>query len=525
MKPLFSNPNEIEKSVKEKYAVPLCVMMENAAETLAKVITDVFDNDGRGEKFFSEKGFEDIIFVCGKGNNGADGIAAARKLFWKLPVKILLLEKPVIKTSTSKDESHFQNEAFVQFSMAKKLKIPFISKTEFKTLAASKNKFIIVDCIYGTGFHGELSKTDSEIIEIMNKTNGFKIACDIPSALKFKADITVTMGTLKTCLYSDESKNVCGEIVLSELGISENIFSKDAKPDAYLLEECDITLPFRTEKTTHKGKFGHAIIVAGEKSGAAVMASEAALSFGAGLVSIFKTPSSNLSQFKISPELMITENYPKNTTAVLIGSGLGVNCNRTVLDFFEWFNASKNPSCVLDADFFSLDFEKIFGGKYSLSKILSGMNSVPGTKIVLTPHAKELCVIYEKCLRNNTLNQDKNQFKNQFTEEYSPTEILNHRIEIGKAFTKKYPNITLVMKGANTFIASNGEIFVFDGGAQNLSKGGSGDVLAGMITSLLAQGYSSKDATITGVFRHGTAGSEFGKTAYNLTPKKLIELI
>lgn len=279
--------------------------------------------------------------------------------------------------------------------------------------------------------------------------------------------------------------------------------------NAYILEESDIKLPFRLERKTHKGKFGHAVIAAGEKSGAGILAAEAALHFGAGLVSILKTPSSNLSQFKISPELMITDNYPKKTTAVLIGSGLGNNAD-AVCDFISWFKTAENPACVIDADVFGFD---------NLPEILSKLNEVPNARIVLTPHAKELCDVYKKCVASTNSPAD------TCASDFTPDEILNHRIEIGKAFTKKYPNITLVMKGSDTYIANKGETYVFDGGAQSLAKGGSGDVLAGMITALLAQGYTSLDAAITAVYRHGAAAREFGETAYNLTPLKLITLV
>lgn len=463
--------------------------MEHAAAALSKEILSQWDS--------SETDYRDVVLICGKGNNGADGLACARILYGKIPVRIFC---PVLPET---------EDGKPQVIMCQKLGIPFISEKKLFSELKDGEDRIIVDCLYGTGFHGELSTENKKLLDLANNSKGYKIACDIPSALYFNANLTVTMGTLKTQLFSEEAKSVSGKIIVADLGISSIFFERNTESSSkiYYIEETDIHLPYRTEKVSHKGTYGHSVIFAGEKSGAAVLSGEAALNFGSGLTTLLHSNFSNLKQFKISPELMISDSIPKTAKALQIGSGLGNTEKEEIKNainlFEDWFMKAKNPAAVIDADMFSYN---------ELPALIKKFNSVKNGRIVLTPHAKELSLL----AKNFSLTEEK---------EITPEEALGLRIQIGKSFTKKYPNAVLVMKGANTFIAEKGSIYVFDKGAQSLAKGGSGDVLAGMITSLLAQGYSAKDAAITAVWRHGTAALEYGKEAFNLTAKKLISLL
>ncbi len=486
MKPVFENPAEAEKAFKEKYSVPPYLMMENAAKSLSEVILAEWDSGSAD--------YEQVIFLCGKGNNGADGLVCARMLYGKIPVSVYC---PVLPQT---------EDGKPQGEMCVKLKVPFLSEKKLSRELETPESKIIVDCVFGTGFHGELPSEWEKLFEKANLSQAFRIACDIPSALSFFADITVTMGTHKTSLYSDKAGQVCGRIIVSELGVSENIFTSPAnkKHSIFLLEESDVKLPLRKNTNSHKGTYGHSLIIAGEKSGASILSAEAAKNFGSGLTSLFKTDYSNLKQFKISPELMITETIPKTTKAIQIGSGLGDTAKpeieNTINLFENWFTSSKNPACVIDADMFSYK---------DLDVLLKKLNKIENGRIVLTPHAKELALLSNRILKTD----------------YTAAEALDNRISIGRELTRKLPNITVVMKGANTFIASKGNIYIHKGRCPALAKGGSGDVLAGMITSLLTQGYSAEDAAITAVWRHGTAALDYGSSAYNLTPGKLINLI
>lgn len=475
MQKVFQNSQDLEKKVKQHLSFPDYIMMENAASEICKLIFSLIPTN-QAKK---------IIILCGKGNNGGDGFAVARKLQDYYSVGILYTTEPSA------------SEAKKQFELCKALNIPFISHADFENHC--KNADLLLDCLYGTGFHGELSDSDKFLLDAMNKSKGIRVACDIPSALYFNADYTVTMGELKIELFSDKAKAVCGKIITAPLGISTDFFTSFQKPAAYLLEKDDIKLPVRKNKSVHKGNFGHAVTFIGEKAGAGIIGATAALNFGAGFSTLFETEESNLNQFKISPELMITkENLPEKTTSIQIGSGLGIVSESKLNVFTKWFLSTKNPACVIDADLFNFN---------DIKNLLTKLNDVPEARIVLTPHPKELERILLKL-------------------DFNTEETENTKLTISSYFAKTFPNVTLVMKGANTFIASEGNVFICADGNQSLAKAGSGDVLAGLINGLLSQGYTAKDAAITAVMAHAMASStdEF-KDSFALTPEKLINKI
>ncbi len=131
---------------------------------------------------------------------------------------------------------------------------------------------IVVDCLFGTGLNKELDEDSVSLIDSLNNLNSFKIACDIPSGLNslgqviqtaFKADITITMGALKTSLLTDIAKDFVGKIKVANLGLPEDIFQIET--NKYLLQKSDLKLPLRDIKNAHKGTFGHVNIVSGDK--------------------------------------------------------------------------------------------------------------------------------------------------------------------------------------------------------------------------------------------------------------------
>ena len=456
-----------------------------------------------------------------------------------------------------------------------------ITNPEQNTLKKSDEPFVnpvfvpgvIVDCIFGTGFHGELPANIKSLLEKINESpdykSAYKIACDIPSALYFKADVTVTMGALKSILFSDKAKDVTGKIKVADLGINSSIFEKCDSPDAFLIEEIDAKFPLRTKKSAHKGTYGHTTVFAGEKSGAAIIAAESALAFGSGLTTLVKSERSNLEQFKITPELMISDSIPKTTTAILLGPGLGTPDKKTLDAIKEWFkagtdkaktqthahtatdNSDSNTSAnqtsralVLDADMLSypkiVDFLKELCEPCSTQTPSETLFSAPeqtpcststSTRIILTPHPKELATLYSALGLGN----------------YTAVQAAQNRFEIAEKIIQKFPQLTLIMKSANTIIAqkspetnaadfstttkksrkptktSGVDFYIVAEGTPALAKGGSGDGLAGMTASLLAQGYSAKDAAITAVYAHAIASTNFSRgMGWNLSPQALI---
>ena len=504
---VFSNPGQIEKEAKEKLGIPDFIMMEHAAQKMADF---VFNNFTRIPK---------ILVLAGKGNNGADGYAFVRLLLEKItaPVFIYSFEKPSTK------------EALAQYQMCTKLKdfydISFIGDAELLDLLKIKNKdeLLIADCIYGTGFRDELAPKVKEVLELVNKTEYFKLACDVPSGLRadgtvsagaFSADVTISMGSDKLCFYSDEAKAICGDIIIEEIGIPEAAFFQNNDNGIYRIEEDDIILPYRKAPNVHKGKFGHTVVFPGDKGGACILAAEAAMCFGSGLTSILDNRvEHDIHRFKISPQIMLAKSLPKKTTCVILGPGVicqNLTDDQIIIDYFN--NKDKRHAGVFDAGVFDT---------LGFVQEIERYSNQEGSQIVLTPHLYELSRF---CTLIKQMHPDAD-----FTLEDITVENLSRnlpvKIKVGKEINRLLPNAALVMKSANTFIAYKQKIYIVTDGCQSLAKGGSGDVLCGIAGSLLSQGYSALDAAITACECHALAACEFGTEAFNLTPQKLIEKI
>lgn len=420
---------------------------------------------------FIENKFEEkasVLIVAGPGNNGADGIALARLLHKKYDIKLYL---PFgTKSSMAK----------LQEKRAKLLAVPFID-----SIVESD---IIVDCLFGSGLNKDLDETSLSIINSLNKQDSYKLSCDIPSGINIKgqinqeafyADTTITMGALKVALFSDEAKDYVGKIKVVNLGVQRSVYEEDT--NIYLLDKEDMKLPFRNKKNAHKGSYGHLNVIAGCKMGAGVIAAKAAFGFGAGLVSVVSHEDIDLPY-----HIMQTHFISDKCTAIAIGMGLGkyeINEVEKIL--------AKDISTIIDADLF---YEEII-----LDKLQKD--------VVLTPHPKEFCALLNLCKIAHI----------------KVDELQKNRFEYVTKFCNKYPNVTLLLKGANTLIGKDKNIYINSFGSAVLSKGGSGDVLSGLIASLLAQGYDSLDASITASLAHALAAQNYKKNNYSLIPADLVE--
>lgn len=458
MQKLFDEVNSLDKRCYEKFLLSEDLLMEHAASNIALYIS---------EKYSS---FESILIVCGSGNNGADGITLARLLHTKFDVNLYLAATP--KSSMAQ----------LQLQRAKTLDIKIVEEV-FEA-------DIIVDCLFGTGLNKPLDEKSINLLSTLNSYNSFKIACDIASGINnlgqiqniaFEADITITMGALKTSLFSDFAKDYVGEIIVTDLGVQREIY--EVESNKFLLEKSDMNLPFRNKKNSHKGSYGHLNVVAGCKKGAGIIAANAAFNFGAGLVSVVCHENLDLPY-----HLMQTHFISENCTAIAIGMGLG----KYETDEIRKILNKKIPK-IIDADLF---YDKL------ICEVLE-------QDVVLTPHPKEFVSLLRLC----------------DIADISVEELQNNRFLYVEKFCKKYPNVVLLLKGANVTISSNEKLYVNSFGSVVLSKGGSGDVLSGLIGSLLAQGYKSLDATITASLAHAIASENYSKNNYSLTPADLIEEI
>lgn len=456
MKKIFDEVRSLDKRAIEEFHLTEDILMEHASLGLKNYITKKFKKNSS------------ILIVCGSGNNGADGISLARLLQNKFEVSLYLVSEP--KTEIGK----------LQLKRAKSINVNFVNQI-FQA-------DVVVDCLFGTGLNKELDEDSVSLINSLNNLNSFKIACDIPSGLNslgqitqtaFKADITITMGALKTALLTDIAKDFVGKIKVANLGLPEDIFQIET--NKYLLQKSDLKLPLRDIQNSHKGTFGHVNIVSGEKIGASIIASEASFAFGAGLVTIVSQNEKN-----IPCNIMQSKSVSENCTALALGMGLG-EIESLKLEEILQLNIPK----VLDADIFYNPL---------IVKYLD-------ENVVLTPHPKEFISLLKL---TNIAN-------------ISIEELQDNRFLYVEKFCKIYPKVTLLLKGANVIISKNDKIYVNIFGSSKLSKGGSGDVLSGLIASLLAQGYTSLEAAINASLAHTIAAKKYKNNNYSMSPQDIIQ--
>ena len=415
------------------------------------------------------KNSHSVLIVCGSGNNGADGITLARLLHGSFDVRLYLHKAPSSELGKT------------QLKRARAIGVQEVDALE--------DADIIVDAIFGSGLNRELDQNSSALLEQLNLFNGYKIACDMPSGLNkeghlykhaFIADTTLSMGALKRGLFSDKAKDSVGTVYQLDLGLHRTRY--ETQTNWKLLDESDLKPPHRNKNNTHKGSFGHLSLVRGEKEGAAIISAIAALRYGSGLVTLVGEKINALPHV-----LMQDEHLPHNTTAIACGMGLGKNFQRERLSkIFK-----HDLPLVLDADIF---YHSIF---YDLLH----------KEMIITPHPKEFVHI----LKMSSL------------ADITVYDLQENRFRYIELFSKRYPQIVLVLKGANTIIAHNDSYYINPLGTPALAKGGSGDILTGLCGALLAQGYDALEAAIQASLAQTISAKSLKKNSYSLTPDDIIE--
>ncbi|MGL2484351.1 NAD(P)H-hydrate dehydratase [Helicobacter pylori] len=458
---VYEKVDALDKRALEEWLLSEDILMENAAMALERA---VLQNASLGAK---------VIILCGSGDNGGDGYALARRLMGRF--RVLVFEMKLAKSP------------MCQLQKERAKKVGAVIKTwedNHKDLECD----VLVDCVVGSAFKGGLEPFLN--FESLSQKARFKIACDIPSGIDskgrvdkraFKADLTISMGAIKSCLLSDRAKDYVGELKVGHLGVFNPIY--EIPTDTFLLEKSDLKLPLRDKKNAHKGDYGHAHVLLGKHSGAGLLSALSALSFGSGVVSVQALECEITSNDK-PLELVFCENFPKKLSAFALGMGL----ENIPKDFKKWLELAP---CVLDA------------GVFYHKEVLQALEK----EVILTPHPKEFLSLLKLVGIN-----------------ISMLELLDNKLEIARDFSQKYPKVVLLLKGANTLIAHQGQVFINILGSVALAKAGSGDVLAGLIVSLLSQNYTPLDAAINASLAHALAGLEF-KNNYALTPLDLIEKI
>ncbi|MGP1454337.1 MAG: NAD(P)H-hydrate dehydratase [Treponema sp.] len=473
MEKLFDSLRLLDARAEIAFHMKDGLLMEHAACGMAAFIYRYTE-----KKLSKNKAAPTVQIVCGIGNNGGDGLALARLLAdWctVIPVMITKPQSPL---------------CIMQAERLKALKLPLSKKLV-------PHCDILVDAVLGTGLHRPLDETIHKLITAMNAIEAYKVACDIPSGLDahgvpspiaFKANLTLSMGALKTALYADTAKDYTGIIRVINLGIPRRCYEDTAT--TFLLSHKDMQLPCRTLQNTHKKQYGHALFFCGEKPGACFLAASAALHFGAGLVSLC----GNKPDY-IPADYLYSEKLSEEFSAFSVGSGLG-DKRETVQKAFNCLKhtALQRKPIIFDADILHHP---------ELPALLNQL-ALP----VVTPHPKE----FQSLLRNSGI------------ADISIEELQHKRFVYARLFCRTFPHTVLVLKGAYPIIGQREHLYVNPLGTNALAKAGTGDVLSGMITALAAQQYPLLTAAITASLCHAKTSRRFN-ASYGLTASELANAI
>ena len=496
-----------EISIKD-YSIPGIVLMENAA---FGVINEI-DKEIKRETL-PQTGI--AVIVCGIGNNGGDGFAVARHLKskgWYPEVFICGDEKKII------------GDASINLEIIRKLGVPIIlfeeKGTDILNEVLGKSR-IVIDAILGTGFKGKLKPHFEKIVNIINNQSKYIISIDSPTGLNsdtgfaesscIMADKTVTLGLPKIGLIINDGPNYCGELVVEGLSIPEKVYDT-VGISRYLTDKRFVGNFIKSRHhNSHKGTYGRAFVVAGSKgmAGAGLLSSDAALRSGAGIVEL-AVPMCLLDTVSGKVPELITKGLSEdkngclcsessesiiqgamNASVLLVGPGLGLS-EGVRYTVFNAIRTYENP-IIIDAD-----------GLNGISENTSILLERVGETIV-TPHPGEMARLMG----------------------ISTKEVQQDRLNLAERFASKY-KVIVVLKGFRTIIATPwGETWINPTGNPGMATAGSGDVLAGIIAGLIAQGLKAFEAAVCGTFIHGASGDRASENygQWGMTATDIIRFI
>lgn len=478
-----------QAAIQEAY--PEILLMESAALAAAKIAAEIIAE----EIEFEDKSELKIRFLIGSGNNGGDGLAAARILKnWGYQPQIILTCSP--SKLSGVNASNLQLAVFNQIEI---YQFDDLKTKEFISLI--KQSDLIIDALLGTGISGQIRGTVKSIINLINQQLTklpLTLALDIPSGIMavngnlagdaLKADYTVTMAAYKRGLLLYPGKDYAGKIKVVDIGIQPEIIKENGdKLKAFNQQEARKLLPAR-KNNSHKGSFGKLALLAGSAgmTGAPILTAKAALRGGIGLVYLLTAAeiseitatqlpelvSSALSSHSgLIQEAAVDEILGFTKKVDLIAAGPGLGQSESVKNVIENILKKSSSDLILDADAINVisDLELLKNYKGNLT---------------LTPHPGEMATLTG----------------------FSIKEINNDRIDIAREFAQKY-KLNLVLKGAATITAaSDGRAYINLSGSNGLATAGSGDVLTGLISALGAQGMDNFKAAALAVYIHGRAG-------------------
>lgn len=441
-------------------------LMERAAESCVEWVSENCNHH------------RNFAVFCGSGNNGGDGFAIARMLYQKgFDVDVFTHTK-----------AKFSSEAQENFKQIKE--ISGITIREFKEVFNYRfdSRTVIVDALFGTGLSRSLEGDMKDLVKFLNQKKNIKISIDLPSGLMadavsdsdsvvFMADYTLSFQFWKKSFLHAETGKFAGRVQVLDIRLSQDYIDETDTEDFVIDDEIIKTIFKIRSEFSHKGTYGKVNIIAGSygKMGAAVLSTRSALKAGAGLTFTL-APKCGYEILQTSdPESMFIEggkdyieSFDVDETAVCgIGPGIGTH-EKTATSLLKFLKSYSKP-LILDADALNI-----------IAQDPANLNLIP-EKSIITPHPKEFERLFGKT---------KNSFE---------------RTELAKNKSREL-QIYIVLKDRHTqIITPEGAVFYNITGNSGLAKGGSGDILTGIITSFLAQQYTEQEAAILGVWFHGKA--------------------
>ena len=466
--------------------VPSLLLMEQAALAAVEEIEKIAAKD------------EEILIVCGTGNNGGDGLAVGRLLILKgYHVELVIIGD----LNKATEQNQIQQEILLAHH------IPILQE-----IPEGKVYGMIVDAIFGVGLTRAIEGIYKTAIEKMNALKGYKVALDIPSGISadngailgigFSSDMTITFAFDKVGLHLWPGNELTGHICVKKIGITEKSFAEKT-PAVRAVEESDIKSLTKRPSHSNKGTFGKVLVIAGSvnMAGAAILAGKSAYATGCGLVRIL-TPEENRTIIQTAlPEAILTtysvdkmdDTIVKNTMewADVILCGPGIGTSKIALHILKQVLQWAVVPVVLDADALNL-----------LAMDISIL-AKPHAEMIVTPHLGEMSRLTGRTVAN----------------------LQSGLLEAAKEFADTY-RVTCVLKDEHTVTATpDGLVYLNLSGNAGMATAGSGDVLAGVIASLIAQDVFCESAAYLGVYLHGMAGDKMiGRTGKNgLMASDLIE--
>lgn len=492
--------------------IPSVVLMERAALS----VTEAIESKVKGNIH------TDIICVCGRGNNGADGLAVARQLYLKgYNVDVYIIN------------SHASTKEFdIQLNIIKNLGIECINSPDF-----SKYR-VIVDALFGNGLSRELAGEARIVVDTINKCstsvrsqytqnsdnngNRLVVAVDIPSGISastgvvmgsaVNADITVTFGFEKIGHILYPAASYCGKIIRKDIGFAQY---PDMTRDIFTYDYSDISdmLPLR-KPDGNKGTFGKALVIAGSRlyGGAAVLSSRAAARIGSGLVRTLTHISNRTAVITGNMECIVDTydtdeecgDFVKNTETLVdkcicwadvVCIGPGLSMEESAVKLVRSVSAKKNIKKLYDADALNIiaQYKIELDGSNDDVDYEAGGNSCNASykddmsdkNVVVTPHIGEMSRLTGLDI----------------------AVIKNNPIDTARTYSREH-NCVCVLKDARTIVSDGERVYINMSGNDGMATGGSGDVLSGIITGLMAQGLTTFEASALGVYIHGCAGDE-----------------